>query len=63
MSYRDWIPLRVTRVEAPSSPLERLCPLPLVVLTPDVRVEHRAGWATEALVYHFDHEAYRWCPP
>ena len=55
MSYHDWIPLVVR-----PAPLE---PFPIVALTPDVRVEHRAGWATEAVVYHFDHEAYRWCPP
>lgn len=63
MSYHDWIPLRVTPVEAPSSPVEALWPIPVVSVFTDVRVEHRAGWAKEAVVYHFDHEAYRWCPP
>ncbi len=55
MSYHDWIPLVVKRLAPPPSTR----PLPIVALTEDVRVEHRAGWASEAVVYHFDCEAYR----
>lgn len=63
MSFHDWIPLRVSRVVgAPSRPVERV---PVVSLTGDretVRVEHRASWGPEAVVYHFGVEAMRWSP-
>jgi hypothetical protein len=48
-TYHDWIPLKVSPVVE-----EPLTPLPVIPLTDDVRVEHRAGWCTEAIVYHFD---------
>jgi hypothetical protein len=55
VSYHDWIPLVVKRL----GPQPSCRPLPIVALTPDVRVEHREGWVTEAVVYHFDIEARR----
>jgi hypothetical protein len=75
VSYHDWIPLVVKRLAPTEHEMPQACrevmadrprlsrgcfrPLPIVALTEDVRVEHRTGWVSEAVVYHFDCEAYR----